>query len=73
MLLDKQIERKLQELEYWQKQREKLAKNRNIKKKLEKRLTQKIYKEEQFNLLIKENNGMNVLIFAFSLSPTSNL
>uniref|UniRef100_A0A069DML9 Sulf extracellular sulfatase n=1 Tax=Clytia hemisphaerica TaxID=252671 RepID=A0A069DML9_9CNID len=60
MLLDKQIERKLQELEYWQKQREKLTKNRNIKKKLEKRLTQKIYKEEQFNLLIKENDDSTV-------------
>ena len=53
ILLDQQIERKLQELEYWQKQRKKLAANRSIKKKLEKRLTEKIYKEEQLDLLVK--------------------
>lgn len=46
LLLDKQIKRKLQELEYWQKQRHKLIVNRQIKKKLEKRLTKKIAKEE---------------------------
>ena len=49
VLLDKQIQRKLQELEYWQKQRHKLVVNRNIKKKLEMRLTKKLAKEESMS------------------------
>jgi len=60
VLLDKQIEKKIQELEYWQKQRQKLVKNRKIKRKLEKRLTQKLAKEEEITQMITNSNQANV-------------
>ena len=72
VLLDKQIEKKLQELEYWQKQRQKLVKNRNIKRKLEKRLTQKLAKEEELTQMITNPNRMNNTSLNTSLIASSN-
>lgn len=63
-ILDRTIQQKIEELEYWQKEREKLTQNRQLKKKLEQKLTQKIAKENRDSSLVdvdeKQVNTVNL-------------